>query len=419
MSDIFLLVNLNNYLGGGETLLVRYYHYLKSKKKTVIILCSNNSFIQQQLGKEVNSDLIIIENLEIYYLSKVQRNIIVNSVIKKLSFSHVDTVRIVSFTMKDLYFAIMINKGIKNSSISHLILHVEDFLYLGQTIFDKFLYFLTKKRLFRNKKLIDLNKSLLRSVFQKNGIISMAEVINQIWKKNNIIDINIKNTVPLPTFTESVKIKKNLNNNFKIIWIGRIVDFKIPSLFAMIDFVSDNRKYSLTIIGDGDMLKLKRYVQSKKLSEANIIFLGQVPYNQLGQIITEHSIGYAMGTSLVELAQYKIPVIIALASFTHKVFDIQICGGLFHNQSLGCDGSEILTKNSKDFPTITEAMNQIEYNYLDKSKLCYEFAKRNYSKEINFKKYTDIIENTILFNENIEIPVAPIVRKILRNASYL
>lgn len=418
MESVVLLVNFNDYLGGGETLLVRYALYLQNNKISFKIFCLKHSFIYNELikqGIDIEKIYILDQNPDFYYLTSYKKALF----IEKLS-NHIKNekkqLRFLTFCLRDLYTITELVKSYPNSSITHLVLHVNDYLYLGQSLWDKFLY--KRKRIvhYSNVKIIEFNKRLLKFIHNRNGLISMAQIINDFWAKEFALQVSQDKIIPLPSFQDLNLDARNESLNKKIIWIGRIVDFKIPSLLAMIDFIATS-DYKLTIIGKGEIDVVKKYILDNKIDMSKFCFLGEVDYSNLGSIISQHSIGYAMGTSLIELAKYKIPVIVALASFTHVNFERQICGGLFYDKELGCDGSDLLLTEQKNIKTIIkDCILEIENNYSGIAQKCYQYAKENYSESINFFKYTQIILNTLPVDKDVKkniIPRVPKIRKLM------
>ena len=76
-----------------------------------------------------------------------------------------------------------------------------------------------------------------------------------------------------------------------------------------------------------------------------VVFLGKVDYDKLGEVIQGHAIGYAMGTSIIEMTQYGIPVIMAMASPDYKLFSKDIWGGLYVNKSQGNVGVDLILRS--------------------------------------------------------------------------
>ena len=413
--EVIVLVNFNKYLGGGETLLVRFSSFLENRGINFLAFNSEGSYIQKDLKKrEISDDKNISLNLNpnFIYLSDSERKDILNNLLKK--FDKNITYRFVTFTLRDLHLIFYLSKRI-NCSITHLILHPEDDLYVGQTLLDKFVYKIFKKREFNNQKNINFNHKLIRILNEKNGLISMTEIISNLWKDRIGVEINENYIVPLPSF-EKVNISNQSKKQLKkIIWIGRIVDFKIPSLIQMIDYVNSS-DYQLTIVGNGELKSIEKFLKNKNIDRNKLNFIGQVDYSKLPEIVNSHSIGYAMGTSLIELAKFKIPVIVALASFDHKNFKSQICGGLFFDKYKGCDGTDLLyIKQSDVKTTISDTIKLIEENYDFIANSCYKYAEENFSEKENFEQYLNIIKNTKLLtleDKNITISQTSKIRKI-------
>lgn len=419
MDETIVLINFNEYQGGGETLLIRFAEYLRDNSKNYIIICSKNSFIHSELilrNFPLDKYYCSVKNYNTVYITKVKRDLFIEDLATILVSTY--KVCLVSFCMRDLYTTFLLSRKLFHATITHLVLHIQDDLFLGQTLIDKLTYFTLRSRKFSNQRNIECNRMALSTINNNGGLISMAEIINSYWFKKFQIRIPTENIVPLPSFKVVPEIEYQKLNNKKIIWIGRIVDFKIPAIIAMIEFVSNNEEYSLTIVGDGGRKVILDYICVNSLSVSRVKFVGEVSYNELGEVIKGHSIGYAMGTSLIELAMYKIPVIVALASYDHSLLSNSICGGIFYNKPRGCDGSDLMVFDQQEISfTIPEVLRQIDKEYIELSKFCYEYAKNGYSENVNFQLYLDIIKrNKILSkNQSIEIPSLTIIRKLFFN----
>ena len=419
MDEVIVLVNFNKYLGGGETLMVRFCEYLRVNNQNFIVICSKESFIKSELiSIEINPNFIREVSLDhnFFYLNQTNRREFVKDLKNKIG-NH-SKVRFVTFQMRDLYTVFNLSNEFKKCSITHLILHPQDNFYLGQTIINKIYYKIFNQRIFSNSKILKFNQKLLHNLNNKKSLISMSEIINLFWEKTFQIKIPKNRIVPLPSFKVINRdIEDKCIRNNKIIWIGRLVDFKIPSILAMINFISNQTNYEFSIVGDGDIKKIQDYIDRYKLDTKRIHFLGKVPYDKLGEVIKKHSIGYGMGTSLIELAKYKIPVIVALASLDHKLFKNQICGGLFFNKSKGYDGTDLILKSPESIGTfIGPTIKEIELDYDQISKRCWDFAKNEFSENENFSKYVEIIQNSSELNsldKKTQIPSVGFLRSLL------
>jgi len=418
---MIVLYNVNHYLGGGETLFVRFCDYLDSIDEPYIAICAEGSFIQQKLAASpsVKGKVVALSgDLDYFYLKKDAQAALLAKV--SASIGAQNEVKFVTFCMRDLHLARALSHQVANISISHLILHVQDDLYLGQTLFDKAAYALTKKRAFRNKALINFNRALLKQINDNNGLICMAQVIADHWERTFGLHVPKNRIVPLPSFSEAEPGTGAEANNKSIIWIGRIVDFKIPAVCAMVEFLSKRTDYTLTIVGSGATAQIDEAIRKFGVDPARIRFIGELPYDKIREEIVKHSIGYAMGTSLVELARYRIPVIVALASYDHALFDKPICGGLFFDKPLGCDGSELMNSDGPDIAEVTDVVQAVEADYLGVAAKCYEYAKTHYSVAENFSRYVEIIKATKKISPNgfsEDQPKANVLRRVLFNVA--
>lgn len=415
--SVIVLVNLNAYLGGGETLMVRLAKHLQEKGVEFFCVCALGGYAHEDLQRNgIEPDLILpIESSpDYFYAGRAGRQELVDLISSKIRRR---PARFVSFCMRDLYTVRAVCTKVPLAAIIHLILHIQDDLYLGQTILEKIGYRLTGRLRFGSSKAIDLNRQLLNEVNENGGLICMAELIAKVWHRKFGIVIPSKRIIPLPSFVASPVRPMQEGNNHKIIWVGRLVDFKIPALIAMVDFLASTSDYRLTIVGDGDRTELLARMKERDLAPDRVNFVGEVPYAQLGEIICGHSIGYAMGTSLIELAKFQIPVVIALASYTHAKFSRPICGGLFFDQPRGCDGSELSMRSEREIgTTIADSIATIEGDWGRVALACFEYARDNYSLEKNFSDYLNVIDSTACISyakNNIVIPKAPLLRKII------
>lgn len=412
---MIVLINFNTYLGGGETLLVRFSTYLQKQGIRFHAFCGNGSFIEKQMevaGVDATNYSIITSDTNYAYLDKEQRKALLDEITEGLP--KADEYKYVSFCLRDLYMLIDLNKR-RQGSISHLILHNQDYLYMGRTLIDGIKGKLLGKREFHNNKALDFNHRIISLINSHRGLIPMSWIIVQLWKNEAGINIPEDMIVSLPSFSEKPGIELRTNNNKKIIFIGRLVDFKFASLFAMFNYIKRNPTYHLTIVGNGDKERALNYIREQNIPEENICFVGEVSYSELPNVITEHSIGYAAGTSIIECAQQGIPVIMALQNNANKPFVRDICGGLFYNTTKGNLGEDLCVFKEDDITTkIDDAVVEIEKDYALAARKCYEYTKNEYSNELNFEEYLKRINATgMAETRDISVPFASLLRKML------
>ena len=412
------LFNFNSYLGGGETVFTRWAEYLKSNNIDYRLFYSSGSFIDNEL-KRLRIDKTRLcpycGNTNYYYQNKKERIKYIDWICTQLN--GYDNVKMVSFCMRDLYTLVDVAKSNSNFTITHLILHDEDNLYACQTLTDKLIQLCGGRRRFSNKKLLGFNNRLFRVLIDVGGLIAEKMTTKIVLSQYNIqIGDDIIVPPPMCVFKEQ---KPSVVNNGKIIWMGRIVDFKLPAICAMLDFVIQHKKYSLTIVGDGETEYLNRYIDEHGGNCDNIFFKGTVPYNEIGQIIKQHSIGYACGTSIVEIGKYGLPVITALASPTHTLFERSICGGVYNNKYKGNEGNNLfIGETENDQPTIAETMDLIESDFENAAKQSYQAMKEDFDLIRNFEKYHHIVDNAKRIDyKDIKVPYSPMLKKLLFDVS--
>lgn len=407
--------NFNTYLGGGETLIVRLAEYLEKENYDFKVFYKKGSYIENDLvriGVGKNYLCPIESNTDYYYLVKKDRDRLKDEIYSYIK--AIDDVCLVSLCARDLYTLVDIAKDNPNFRLAHLVLHNQDNLYVCQSLLDKFLLKVKGERHFSRKKHIAFNRALFNIVCEQSIVIPQSELQAELLKEEFDICTEKEKAVPLPTCDFSKFEYVLPKNNKKIIWIGRIVDFKLPALISMLHFVSRHNDYSLTVVGDGEVDYVKNYLNDNGISEDNISFVGKVNYGDLEEVIKQHSIGYAMGTSIIEIGKYGLPVIMALGSPDFKLYDKDICGGLYSNQSRGNVGDTLFYRKSSD-PVVLmeEAFAEVESDYSKASRICYKALKSNFDEKTDFQLYMEWISQAKPISTNLVIPKASWLRRIL------
>ncbi len=413
---MLVLINLNDYLGGGETLMVRMASYIQNGDRPFCIICAEKSYIHDDLRKKNISNIISIDNekVDYYYKNKVERQEIINEL--KYRLPKTESYSFVTFCMRDLYTITQLTKVISNSKVIHLVLHYQDNLYVCQTVIDKIYKKTLHKECYSRKRLIDFNIALFNRLCASNAIIPMSDLMVNFWNKEFGIRLSTKNVVALPTYDFPQEKPAIPQNHHKIIFIGRIVDFKIPGLCVMLKYINTHKEYSLTVIGSGDKKQIDEYIVKNNIDTSRIEFIGQVDYSKLGDIINKHSIGYAMGTSIIEICRYGLPAVMALSTPEHQLFKRDICGGLYANCVKGNVGDNLFAGESQDDqPLLEDVMAELESNYEQSAEACYDYIKRDYDFTTNIKRYLEIIEKATPTDfSDLDIPLSGKLRSFLQ-----
>ncbi len=416
---MIVLFNFNSYLGGGETLFVRMANYLEKKGEDYFLFFLKGSYIEKDLertGIPKQKCHAIDGGVDYYYLRTSERHSLLEEI--KNTLQKRDIYYLVSFCSRDLYTVCALNNLSDRFRIGHLILHDQDNLYVCQTILDKFISKYFKKRKFSSKRMIAFNTKLYTELSEKYILIPQSDIQVKLWSQRYGIPLDYEKVVPLPTYDFSSSedpIITDRTEEKRIIWVGRFVDFKLPALCAMMNFVSTHADYSLTIVGKGNDSFINYYVRQNGLDTSRMTFVGEVPYGELGDLISRHSIGYAMGTSIVEIGRYGIPVIMALGSPSFQLFNKNVCGGLYNNVGKGNVGDNLyLNDDESILPTIDDAISVIERNYQKSAIDCYTYIKRSFDLNTNIDSYIRLIRGCEMHHQiNLQIPQSSEIRRLL------
>lgn len=410
---MIVIFKFESYLGGGETLVTRFSQYLKGNNKSFFVFCKKDSYIHKGLveyGIDASCFYAVDGDCNYYYLKSKERQAFLKGIYDVLP--KAPSYKFVTSSMRDLYMISDLCKKVKGS-VTHLILHNQDHRYLCRSLFDIIGEKLGTKRTFHNKKTIECNLQIIDKLNRNGSLVPMSLIITKLWYNDLGIRIPEEKIVSLPAFRGSTPIYGE--NDKTILWIGRLVDFKFASLFALLDFIRDNGTYHLTIVGDGDRKTFMEYVEQNNIPMGNITMLGEVQYKDLPKVISKHAIGYAAGTSIIEIVQQGKPVIMALQNNKSQHFKRDICGGVFYNTTKGNLGEDMCIMSEDDITTlVSDAVREIELDYKQASQKCYDYVNNEYNQDKNFDEYVKIIEAAPIFDgSDIVIPSCGAIRRML------
>ena len=240
-------------------------------------------------------------------------------------------------------------------------------------------------------------KNLLKQCNQFNGIFHMDSTTYS-YNKCIFEDALTAKYLPIACKTKTLYAKSgNVNNNeINIAVLGRLCQEKVMPLLNIAkyyDKFKTNKKKQLHIIGDGECRNL---IKESNYKSINIIFKNTLLDNTLDEyLINNVDILFAMGTSLIEGAALKLPVV--PIPYSYKKFDLDKFHFLFESprNTLGTSLSEYKKIASYKLKDILELI----YKQNKKSEIgtmCYEYFKQNHSLESIANELLIIIENNSL-----------------------
>lgn len=356
-----IVFNTNSYIGGGETFVFEFLRLNLEYK----IVCAKNSWLWSVL----DGDRVL------YYHKPSKFNLFgkLNQMLLKrlLKLKGLKVTQVLFLNFQD--FLTYRNLFSEDVIIDYYCLHPYDFFYRSaKNNLSLFLETITKSRapIFGKRALV--NYSLINDFV--NGTLFFMDEINLQLHKGQIF---VKTKVLALPCIEDKGFLVNKKPGKKILWIGRLVDFKMTSLNSIISFVDENPTYTLTVVGDGTF---SNRVINYKNSE-RITFIGKVDYSELEEVIKNHDIGFGMGVSSVLMASYSLPTIVGVTDYPNwNVNSKNKCFGQIYELGYGDFGSGVYQSNPllKD---ISEILDFIDKNYMLSSKLSHrkslEFSFKN------------------------------------------
>lgn len=216
---MIVLINLNSYLGGGETLMVRMASFLNNTRRSFCCICAKDGYIHKDLIKNNIKDIITADSEEIdyYYMDDTHRILLVSKMKSLLPISN--EYSFVTFLMRDLYMVSQLTLELSKAKVVHLVLHYQDNLYVSQSVKDKLVKMFFHKEKYSRKDQIEFNKHLFNRLCDNDAIIPMSDLMVNFWNKRFGINLKKKNVVALPTYDFPEEIEFPKENNHKIIYV--------------------------------------------------------------------------------------------------------------------------------------------------------------------------------------------------------
>lgn len=225
---------------------------------------------------------------------------------------------------------------------------------------------------------------------------------------NRILKLNYDLTYSgfLPVFyKEKNNVELTINeinsNDIKVVWLGRIdMDFKIHILKKVlldIDLIKEDlgNQVVFNIIGNGPGLEeLKKFVRLKINYQVN--FLNELKGNCLSNALKENHIGFAMGTSALDIAAVKVPTVLLDFSY-NEIVDYNY-RWLFESNDhiLGRDIKLLSTNEIKSMKSLLLIFQELRENPLKIKEQCFEYLNENHSSADMARRILNFLSNTEL-----------------------
>lgn len=178
-----------------------------------------------------------------------------------------------------------------------------------------------------------LKETFLKSEYEKinsltlylqknNALYTMDDACNDVFFKyfDRRVDKYLPVIISEDKIDENLIEKKYSSGKINCVWLGRLDNqFKNPILHHLLFDLSDYSRYShkeivFDIIGDGPGIFSAKKI-SKKIKNIEINFLGEMHGEVLRHTLRTHDIGFAMGTSALEISACGTPTVLLDASY--------------------------------------------------------------------------------------------------------
>lgn len=411
-SQCTVLFNLNTYLGGGETLLIRFANFLKRNNYPFRIVSYglNGWVASEAISKGYDYDEWPHENDSLSYEKDVSKELIE---FFRDEYSCFSQINIFTFCMRDLVNVIKVFSKIPSLNVRffHGIYHPDDYKYLSSLSINK-------------KKYIKINRKIFTWLYEHKAILFM----NEFGLKENVNKIN-KNIepilAPIPIEISEKKNTRALNkkNKIRIITISRFSSGKVGSILALLRASRKRKNIEVTVVGHGSWgIVLKIWVAIFRLK--NINFIHDARPEDLPELINQSDIGYAQGTSILEIAKFSVPVIIAPYSLISDIFNAGFKAiGIFGSVEEEFQFGDRIRKKTDPGIEIVQAIDEILEHYPRYSKLSFEQANNFSSEKIFANIFKSILGSQASNQKGLQYNMRPpllkvFIKKLLKAANF-
>jgi len=263
-------------------------------------------------------------------------------------------------------------------------------------------------------------KNLLKQFSLLNSIVYMD-------KTNFDFNKSIFGNILFPAFLPIVSVNKNKmtkkepvsQNEINIAILGRLCKEKTTSLINVLNNFNNlktEKKQIVHIIGDGEC---KELIQIQKYKNLNIKFIGILQDDELDNYLMNNvDILFAMGTSLLEGAALKLPVVSIPYSYKNFKYSKFLYLHEINGYNVGLSLSEYCHCANKTFVNIIEDIYEKGMKK-EIGEKCYEYFINNHSTISVCEKLLKYIKKNKLFiNKYIKIKQDSQIIKKNKNFGY-
>ena len=356
---MYVVINLNTYIGGGETLALRFCEFLDQRNEEYVLIVANHPqcwLRQAAASMKLNCVSWPSDCTSALLQNQKERDETV-LFFEKL-FQNNSELRIFTICMQDFYNVTNVFSRFtiqKNIKIVHGIYHPEDTSYFSSFRISA-------------KKIIKLNQQNMEKIESRNGLIFVNEnAIRTTFSDGyQLSSASSREYVPLPIKLRSrIVLDKTIKRESvtRIVMISRFTDFKIGAVLNVMASVRESPEYELSLIGFGTYKFLIK-IWLQLFPSDRITFHGKIDPSNLKAYIKDATIGVAQGTAILEIAKFGIPVIVApYSSLKHVISRRYKFAGIFGETEGGHEFGDYRYSGSCDGKSLRYLVNKVLGNY--------------------------------------------------------
>lgn len=243
----------------------------------------------------------------------------------------------------------------------------------------------TRFKSFYDNEVIRKPKKLLSELITSNSIVAMDNACDIVLNKN--YGLAYRRFLPVYIHSKEAYSLSLLEKNIQVLWLGRVDnEFKKYILMKLISDIQNSdfsRKIHLNIIGEGDGLdELKQFCKNID----NIKFLGTLRDKQLEGVLAQSNIGFAMGTSALDMANRGIPTV--LLDFSYQPIHFYKYRWIFEaeNFDLGRDIALLSFEQLNNMKSFDEVLSELIEEQPNLGALCKDYVEKNHNVDTVLKK---------------------------------
>ena len=176
---------------------------------------------------------------------------------------------------------------------------------------------------------------LLIALLISNNAIGFMDSTN-LRITENYLGVAISDPIflPIPALgnfeNQFIAISRDLSKQLRVVWVGRIVDFKFFTLHRALVELNKlqpalGRSIGVTIVGEGDYCERLNTVVSS-LQNLEFKFIKSIPAKQMDNFVVQNTdLLIAMGTSALEGARLGVPTILLDIAYAPVSADYRFC----------------------------------------------------------------------------------------------